>query len=693
MSEHYGKAEIHVWMPMIGFEKNDWDKGARRIINQISFAPDGLSAFLFHPDIVMQHNGMETERILPPDNCSYYGSPRNDERFRQEWTNYNLRELVYNLHDEGTIPYLGIMGVSIGNRWHEEWITSHPEVRLDVRGGQGSYNVLKHMDDGTLFEDFFTERLCQTLIDYGFGGLQVADNFCPQGTVIYNGDFSADMINQFTEHTGIELPADLISGMNEDTNENKNLRGDWLWKDHRAEWIKFWAWRWAAFWRKVCAALHSIGKKVIVLGMYCTDPFETLYCLGIDLKQLAETGIDYFMPNIVPTGLFLDYPEWGYRFHRYMLMAPFTSAFAPETKLVSLLGVRDCTEEWDVLHHVPCCLERDIYTLSGFMRVTSEGYKRCLEGLMICLGDGVRDEEWKWLTERFDVGFYDEKQVLHTLSPTLVWSDHAFYNTLPEYIRTRRWTAHKFVYDAEDRGSLTGAIVRIEDLDYEEGTLYIPNFDLLPDDEKDKIAAYTRGPVICTAAAERFTPETVGIHPDIYFEDKFSVYPMCAFSFQSAVSDETRQKIENLCAQDDGKDNIAGDPADIAEFGYYVLHETLNFTKVTAGFAESVAYLLRNTGCELFTCSHPMTVTKLKNGHYRLYIYNPEVFTYAKAVVSCIKPIRSVEILSKYPLLPVKYLHSSDGYASFLSSESDGTQCHFKTRIAPGGAVILEAEI
>lgn len=693
MFEKYGKAEIHVWMPMIGFEKNDPDKGAARILNQISFAPDGISAFLFHPDIVMQHDGMETERILPPDNCSYYGSPRNDERFRQEWTNYDLRDLICRLNGEGTVPYLGIMGVTIGNCWHEEWIAQHPEVRLDCRGGKGSYNVLKHMDDGTLFEDFFIEKLCRTLIDYGFGGLQVADNFCPQGSVVYNGDFSADMIRQFLEHTGIESSAGLQNGMNEDTSENKNLRGDWIWKYHRADWIKFWAWRWAAFWRKVCAALHSIGRKVIVLGMYCTDPFETLYCLGIDLRELAGAGVDYLMPNIVPTGLFLDYPEWGYRFHRYMLMAPFTSAFTPETKLVSLLGVRDCTEEWDVLHHVPCCLERDIYTLSGFMRITAEGYKRCLDGLMVCLGDGVRDQEWKWLAERFDVGFYDENRVSQTLSPILVWSDHAFYNTLPEYIRTRRWTAHKFAYDAEDRGSLTGAVVRIEDLDRAQGTLFIPNFDLLPDDEKDKIRTYDRGLVIATAAVENYSPDWSSVRPDIYFEDRFAVFPMCAFAFNSAVSDETKKKIESLCAQDDGADNIAGDPKDIPEFGYYVLHGTLNFTKVTAGFAESVALLLRSTGSELFTCSHPMTVTELKNGRYRLYIFNPEVFTYAKAVVSCAKPLRGVEILSKYPLLPVKYLNSADGTVSYLSSGSDGTQCHFKTRVAPGGAVILEAEI
>ena len=30
-------------------------------------------------------------------------------------------------------------------------------------------------------------------------------------------------------------------------------------------------------------ALHSIGKKVTALAMYCTDPFETLYNKGVDI--------------------------------------------------------------------------------------------------------------------------------------------------------------------------------------------------------------------------------------------------------------------------------------------------------------------------------------------------------------------------------------------------------------------------
>ena len=110
--------EIHVWMPMIGFERTDPDCGAARVLRQMGFTPRGISAFLFHADIVHHHDGMAQEKTLPPDNCSYYASPSNDERERQDWTNFDLRTLVQNLAAAGVEPYLGIMGVYLGNRWH-----------------------------------------------------------------------------------------------------------------------------------------------------------------------------------------------------------------------------------------------------------------------------------------------------------------------------------------------------------------------------------------------------------------------------------------------------------------------------------------------------------------------------------------------------------------------------------------------
>jgi hypothetical protein len=679
------RGEIHVWMPMIGFDREEADKGVGKLLERMSFAPTGVSAFLFHPDIVNQHAGMRVERTLPADNCSYYGSPRNEDRARQDWTNYDLRILLQNLTAAGVEPYLGIMGVELGNRWHTEWLSEHPEVKLASRSHEWGLHVLKRLADGSYYEDFFVDRLCEVLTDYGFAGLQVADCFCPVSANLHQGDFSADMLSQFSGHAGLELPADLADGMQDDSRPMRNRRGDWIWRACRAEWVEFNAWRWEQFWRKVCGRLHRIGKKVIVLGMYCTDPFETLYCKGVDLKRLVQAGVDYLMPNLVPTGLRLQHPEHPDRFHRYMTLAPLTAAFVPEGKLLSLLGVKDATEEWDVLHHAPCLLERDIYTLLSYMTTTGKGLKRALDGLMVCLGDGIRGEEWKWLRERLDIGFVEG--VRQVLAPTLIWSDTALYNTLPAYIRTRRWTVHKFYYDMAERGTLCGAVMRSEYLASAEGCLFVPNFDLLSEAEKQAVAAYRKGAVVCTAAVENFAPADHGISPDLYLVDKFSNYPMCAFAFNASIGD--KDALTALTETDDGTENLKGDPADAPEHTN-VLVETLTFCKVTTGFRKACALLLKTVGCDLFTCNLPMVPMRMDDGRYRLYLSNPEMNSYGYANVTAKYAIRQVVSVSKYPVLPVKFMDSPSAGVGWVGKDSNGTQRTFRVKVTPGGVTILD---
>ena len=121
--------EIHIWCALIGFDREAEDLGVGAFLARCGeVRPTALSLFLFHPDIVLQHEGMAAERVLPPDNCSYYGSPRNDERERQPWTNHDLRRLIGELHRHGVQAYLSIMGIGVRNRFHHEWIYDHPEV-------------------------------------------------------------------------------------------------------------------------------------------------------------------------------------------------------------------------------------------------------------------------------------------------------------------------------------------------------------------------------------------------------------------------------------------------------------------------------------------------------------------------------------------------------------------------------------
>jgi hypothetical protein len=88
------KRSINIWLQMLAFEKNDPDRGVARFLDRTGFIPDSVAALLFHPDFIHLHKGMDEEYELFPDNCSYRAVLRNTERYRQAWTNYELRDLV-----------------------------------------------------------------------------------------------------------------------------------------------------------------------------------------------------------------------------------------------------------------------------------------------------------------------------------------------------------------------------------------------------------------------------------------------------------------------------------------------------------------------------------------------------------------------------------------------------------------------
>jgi hypothetical protein len=204
------------------------------------------------------------------------------------------------------------------------------------------------------------------------------------------------------------------------------------------------------------------------------------------------------------------------------------------------------------------------------------------------------------------------------------------------------------------------------------------------------VAAYRKGPVVGTAATDGFAPENYGIRPDLRFSDGFSSYPMCAFVFNASIGN--RDALMALLETDDGTENLRGDPADAEEHGN-TLQETLTFCKVTAGFRQACALLLKTVGNELFTCNLPILPMQMEDGRYRLYISNPEMNSYGYAVVTARGPIRQVTGISKYPVLPVKFMDSPDEPVGWIGKENDGTKRTFRVKVTPGGVTILDVTL
>ncbi len=680
MADYFKKAEIFAWMPLIGFDKDMPDKGVENLFERVGFDLHGVCLFVCNPDFIHHHNGMEELRILPPDNCSYYGNPYNEERKRQEWSNYDVRDLVARLKEKGAECFISIMEGSTNNYFHDEWIFENPALMNVFKDGtRAALNVLKRFDDGTYYEDYFADKLCEVMEDYGLTGLHVADNFCPNAGCIEQVDYSYDMLEQFVTATGTELPRSIME-RHEDSAENAMLRHDYIWSNCRAEWIEFWADRWARFWKKICGRLHAIGRKVFVLGMYCTDPFDTLYTKGIDLRKIVDAGVDYLMPNMhANTSLIARHRPW--RYHEWANMMCLTDAFAPLARKLNMLSVKDAAEQWDMLHHAPTLLERDISFLPSYIRYEDEETVRCIDGFNICLADGIYEEEWKWLRERFEISFDEVPEKV--LTPTLVWSDVAFDNTLRAYIKTRRWTLHKFIYEINKEGAHCGAIVRTEHITDKCGDLFVPNFDLLSEEEKVQIASYRGGRVVATAAAENFKKEDYEC--DFCFEDKNSPYPMCAFVLNGYV--ENKEELLAISAEDDGREGITD--IDSVKDIENTLDQFMPYQKVSTGFVKAVAGLLKLSFAHILKATHPVVPMLMHDGRIRLYVMNDDLLHYAEADITISSDMDKVENVSKFPLLPVRFSDTGD-FRVFSSCDRPGDLHTFRLPVSQGGVSIVD---
>lgn len=691
--------ETFIWTPLIGFDKEQQDRGVNAYYSTIGFKPDGISLFVFCPDIVHQHDGMDVEKVLSPDNCNYYGNIRNEIRDIQPWTNWDLRELVSGIESQGTRSYMGLMGVFSDreesdpepyNIGHREWLFDHRELAGVWTDANYSLNVLKRFKDGTYYEDFFLQKVRQALADYGFSGLHAADCFCPHSIATF-GDFSDDMMDQFVAHSGVKLPAEIGNAIDRFDREGIKNRGSYIWNRHKIDWVRFLSWRWGTFWKKICAGLHEDGKTVMVNNAWCCDPFEAIYRYGIDYQKLHNAGVDYLVAESVPTGvnsMAIEGVE-HYRFYDFTTMPSFMKAYTPSQKVLCLNGVKDSTEEWSNITFYPSHLEREIYALSNYFLHTSQGLVRAMDGSLICLGDGLTQEEWSWLTTRWDAGVGDIPR--EVLTPMVIWSDHMAGNFLEEYVATRRWSAHKTIYELAKSGGQMGAIARVDDLSTVHGPIFIPNVDQLPESELNMIAAYDKGAILCTSLVERNFEMPNSMKPDIYFEDPNVELKMCFFAYHAGEIDV--EDITALLGEDDGSDDIDLQHIHNPEY----LGEEIAYRKVSLGFKKACSKLIRACyPCALTTkLGNQILPLQMDEGKVRLLLGNDRRLQYQMPEVKSECVLKNVASKSTFPALPAKLL---DAEGKVVIPKSDGSHGQipaygFVAKIPPGGMTIIDVEL
>lgn len=712
--------EVAIWMALIGFDRDKEDRGASEYLDHLGFTPSAISLFVQNPDMMFYHD-MKEEHPLPADCCNYYGAMRNEIREIQPWTNYDLRTLAAGLKARGVETYLGFMGnhlapldesddstVPVGMFGYPakiDFLLEHKELVLESTMERGYLTLFKRFADGSSFEDFFIEQALKTLRDYDIDGIHFADSLFPPCIAVKNGDFSDDVLGQFVAQKGAELPAEILFPLTDPASPGIKARAEYVWAHCRSAWITFYAERWQQFFFKCCKAFHAAGKKVMVNNSWTSEPFESLYRFGIDYKLLEEAGVDIIcVENQATTQLASD--GGRYKIHEHMLMPAVMKAYAPKIKTLAFNFARDSTEENSALDHFPTATERELCALASTLYVGKET-TRAVDGYFVCLGDGVRREEWNWLNKRYDVAYSGNP--VQPLTPTLVWSDGAVFPYLEEYIANRRWSTHRIAADMSRKGAKCSAVVRADNLEGATGTLFAPNVDLMSDAEKQALLAYRKGAVIFTSTAARKERFEGFSQAKIQFEDRFVRNPearMCA-GILGGEADEA--EIHTLLEEDDGSEITDCAAVRDNDFWFY----DLPFNKVSSGFLKALAGLLARQGnpyfalesmpktYDIFSATGPsgenaevFTAHRMDNGRIRIILENDSPVMYRQVRILFRQRVKRIINVMNFPVVPLK-LVLQEGVRAY-GKEYDAQLARALgcvAKIPPAGVQMIELEI
>lgn len=684
-----------IWSYLRCFDHDKEDFGVAEYLERVGTKPYGIAGLVYHPDFVHLHRGMEEEFSVPPQMFGYRGDPRRlpEETYRKyTWTNYQIKGLVDELHKHGVKFYLSIFGTYYKDVLHKEWLGEHKELLMTTIDGREEHLVaLKRLKDGTYYEDFFIEKITQTLTDYGMDGVHLGDAFCPLSEGLALGDYSTDMTEQFTDYMNINLPDEIASTMGDDSLEALNIRQKYIWGTLREEWIRFYDKRWTKFYEKICPPIHAIGCEVANLGMYISDTLRSMYSMGTNARHITDAGVDFLTPNILPTSVSMNDPvgTCSYYnhslFHRFMTMIPALKAQAPDAELFHMLGIRDEEEEWDVLYHAPNEFERDLFTAMAYHLVQKDGIKRCISRHFLTIGDSINRGDWDKVNKFANVAY--SLKPTEIVSPVLYWSDTANERQLTEHIKTRRASVTMLHGLIQEEGAYCGGSVRSEDAEHFDGILFVPAFDLISDEERAYLVQNKRKVVAIAPAGYDISD----LNATICLTDKDSRFPHKVFMLNIDAPEDTKPYFDALDTVDNTPE--IEDESKLRDDKLNVMHE-MYINKVSVGFAKAAAMLLKYADATQnpFSSASPLMVFKEADGSYRVYLYGRYDLCYDRALLTCKKPMKSVETLGSFPYKPLKFIDSVVSptetwkVAQGLDSASG---CSFQLKIQKSGVTVF----
>lgn len=664
------------WIELIGFDLNLPDCGVGLLLGRAGFVPEAVSLLLGNPEFVHRHAGPDGRRPFPPDVCSYGGHPRNEERARQDWTPADLCRLVRALQRRKIRVYFSVFTVGTP----DGWLGQHPEVTYVPFDGSAFPHICpwKRLADGSYYEDFFARQLGRVMRDYGFDGFHGADGYAHPKLPLCEGDFSDDMVGQFLEEAGLTLSREIPAACDGKARAIAR-RAAWIWAHRRAAWIGFHVRRTQRFWRKIATVVHARKKQLVLNTCWTRDPFEAISRFGVDYRALAEAGADAFlveaagavqeMGGDLPYGTAHGQSWTGWDptriLCRFQTTIMLIKAAAPRTKLVFLNGVKDTHEAWNGISHAPTNLESEIYLHGNvFIRKSKDRLERCVRGPVVCLADGLRPDDWRWLREAYEHAF--EFPAQRVLGATVLWSDTALQRQADDSIATQRCPTGRLLHELVVRGAPLYTIMRVADLAKTTEPLVVLHPHLYAKAELDRVFACARGPLFLIGGRVRSIPA-----PAFQFGDaRHDLALWCAAWRVGRVRPAPAATARRLARPVDWR---AEPPA----WRYAWIYE-MPARPVSAGFLENCATTISAAAAAPCVLENAESVRvwacQGRARGLRLFLRN-EDFYYRVAYVDVRRGIRSIQVRTRFPGSPVPF---------------EGSRFHVKI---PGkGTVILDVQ-
>ena len=641
-----------IWVELIGFDRTKSDYGVQEYLDRMPEKPELVSLLLFSTQMLHTHKGLKEDFLIGDEQCSYYGRPANEERSRQDWSAFELRGLIgeFAKHSVKVLPSFFDMTVTESTAEHlslrrkkDYWADLHPEVMYINKEGINTRCIfpLKHLADGSLYEDFFADKLIAFLKDYGFAGFHGCDGFGHPRFALCDADFSTDMLTQFSTHTGIILPELSTEKM-----------ADFILKKYRKEWTLFHAQRHASFWKKIASRLKKENLLCFLNTCWTRDPHEALFRYGIDYRLLAASGIDGFFAEA--SAAVLELEGWNdtesscIEKCRSMLMR--IKAMIPDTPIWLLGCIKDGMEQYNALRHAPCRMRTEAYTLFHHFC----NFRRCAEGILECLGDGITSGEWQIIDairKKAASGNMTDLPCAHILWDNAAFDrEFAFYASSP--MEERFASSHTLLHELIHAGAVLPSILTTE---------YI----LEKSDKKDSLLVIFHPRFLADSSVEKlrkkftYTVE-VGLQKDgsssavFFFEEKEL--------FRQEILWQDAEKLQESSSW----------LTQLSE-----KHPSTELIKYIASFINEKSSLVLAEKEPEF-----LRVWCMRNGEKKLrLVAGSEKNVYLNSVIRVKADVKKITALTQDPSLPVRIGKTQEGDSLLYA------------KIPPCGTILLEAEV